>query len=264
VIVDLLALGAFREGTLSQLCYRHVKHDLEKGIVPIHVHVEADETKGRYADYDTFLNQECTDDLNLYLEARRKGTPPQWKAGQQVEYMPPEDINDNSPLIRDSLSPRSRPLGEKQIYKIVHSLYHRAGLLTKGKNGGYDLRPHSLRKYFKTQMKALGVGDDYIDYMMGHVVDTYHDIQSKGVEFLRNIYAKSGLSIRPQSKLDIMKEFARAQGLDPEKILVEKAFSDPMMAYVDPRRQELADMEHLSKAVMRRFRQELDKAPLES
>ena len=170
-------------------------------------------------------------------------------------------------MIRDSLSPAPRPLGEKQIYKIVHSLYHRAGLLTKGKNGGYDLRPHSLRKYFKTQMKALGVGDDYIDYMMGHVVDTYHDIQSKGVEFLRNIYAKAGLAIRSQSKLsklDIMKEFARAQGLDPEKILVEKAFAEPMMAYVEPRQQELADVEHLSRAVMQRFRQELNKAPLES
>ena len=102
---------------------------------------------------------------------------------------------------------------------------------------------------------------------MGHVVDTYHDVQSKGVEFLRNIYAKAGLAIRPLSKLsklDIMKEFARAQGLDPEKILVEKAFSEPMMAYVDPRQRELEDVEHLSKAVMQRFRQEVSKAPLES
>jgi len=267
VIVCLLALGAFREGTASQLRYHHVKTDLEKGIVPIHVHIEADETKGRYADYDSFLNQECADNLHLYLEARRRGTPPQWKQGHQVEYMPPEEITDNSPLIRDSLSPVPRPLGEKQIYKIVHSLYHRAGLLTKGKNGGYDLRPHSLRKYFKSQLASLGVNNDYIDYMMGHVVDTYHDIQSKGIEFLRNIYAKAGLAIRSQSKLsklDIMKEFARAQGLDPEKILVEKAFAEPMMAYVEPRQQELADVEHLSRAVMQRFRQELNKAPPES
>jgi len=61
-----------------------------------------------------------------------------------------------------------------------------------------------------------------------------------------------------------MKEFARAQGLDPEKILVEKAFAEPMMAYVDPRQQDLVDVEHLSRAVMQRFRQELNKAPLES
>jgi intergrase/recombinase len=42
----------------------------------------------------------------------------------------------------------------------------------------YDLRVHSLRKYFKTQMLALGVQADYVDYMMGHTIDTYHDIQA--------------------------------------------------------------------------------------
>lgn len=44
----------------------------------------------------------------------------------------------------------------------------------------YDLRVHTLRKYFKTQMLALAVEPDYVDYMMGHTVDTYHDIQSIG------------------------------------------------------------------------------------
>ena len=47
----------------------------------------------------------------------------------------------------------------------------------------YELRVHSLRKYFKTQLLALGVQPDYVDYMMGHTVDTYHDVQMKGVDF---------------------------------------------------------------------------------
>jgi hypothetical protein len=50
--------------------------------------------------------------------------------------------------------------------------------------------------------------------MIAHPGDTYRDLQSKGVGFLRNIYTKGGLTIRLQSKLsklDIMKEFARAQ-----------------------------------------------------
>jgi len=114
------------------------------------------------------------------------------------------------------------------------------------------------------QVNGLGVGDDYIDYMRGHVVDTYHNIRSKGVEFLRNIYAKAGLPTRPQSKLSelyIVKEFANAQGLDPEKILVEKAFTEPMMTYVEPRQQELADVEQLSRAVMQRFRQDSTRLP---
>jgi hypothetical protein len=61
VIITMLALGGFRIGTLAKLQYRHVKRDLEKGIVPIHVHVEAEITKGKYHDYDTFLGQEAVD-----------------------------------------------------------------------------------------------------------------------------------------------------------------------------------------------------------
>jgi hypothetical protein len=32
-----------------------------------------------------------------------------------------------------------RPTGEKQLYKLIHSLYFRAGFLRKNHNGGYDL-----------------------------------------------------------------------------------------------------------------------------
>ncbi len=44
------------------------------------------------------------------------------------------------------------------------------------------MKVHSIRKYFKTQLLALGVRSDYVDYMMGHTIDTYRGIQMKGVE----------------------------------------------------------------------------------
>jgi hypothetical protein len=59
VIVSCLALGAFREETFTKLTYRHVKEDLEAGITPIHLHIEAEITKGKYHDYDTFLGSEA-------------------------------------------------------------------------------------------------------------------------------------------------------------------------------------------------------------
>lgn len=83
------------------------------------------------------------------------------------------------------------------------------------------MRAHSLRKYFRTQLASLGVNTDYINYMMGHTVDTYHDIQMKGPEFLRTIYAASGLGIRPKtqvSKMEMLKHVAKAWGLDLEQI----------------------------------------------
>ena len=77
VIVSILALGGFREGTLVRLHYRHVREDLEKGIMPVHVHVESDITKGKYHDYDTFLGEEAVEYLRLYVEAQtsRKHSP---------------------------------------------------------------------------------------------------------------------------------------------------------------------------------------------
>jgi hypothetical protein len=74
VIITCLALGAFREDTLSKLQYRHVKEDIENNRIPIHVHVEADITKGKYHDYDTFLGAEAATYLKLYLEKREKGS----------------------------------------------------------------------------------------------------------------------------------------------------------------------------------------------
>ncbi|MCW4003053.1 MAG: hypothetical protein NWE95_03970, partial [Candidatus Bathyarchaeota archaeon] len=93
----------------------------------------------------------------------------------------------------------------------------------------YDLRVHSLRKYFKTQLLALGVQPDYVDYMMGHTVDTYHDIQSIGIDKLRNIYAASGLSIKQKtniSKIDALKEIIRAWGMNPEQLLTRNALTE--------------------------------------
>ena len=219
VIVSMLALGGFRIGTLAKLKYRHVKHDLEKGITPVHIHVEAAITKGKYHDYDTFIGAEAVEYLKLYLEQRRRGT----------EKIPPENITDESPLIR-AYTKEVKPLTEAQIHEIVHKLYVKAGLCSKIGGSRYDLRPHSLRKFFRTQLAALGVPADYIEYMMGHTISTYHDIKMKGVEFLRGIYASAGLSIRPKTKLgklDMLKEFARALGLNPEEVIVKEALSKP-------------------------------------
>ena len=49
------------------------KKTLEAGRVPIHIHVEADITKGKYHDYDTFINAEASHLLKLYIEDRNRG-----------------------------------------------------------------------------------------------------------------------------------------------------------------------------------------------
>lgn len=243
VVVSMLALGGFREGTLIKLRYRHAKHDIEHDITPIHIHVEAAITKGRYHDYDTFLGAEAAEFLKLYLDSRRRGSPD--------GKIPPEEIVDESPLIRNSHDKVPKPIcTTKQVYTLVHNLYFKAGLLIPSR-GGYTLKAHSLRKFFKTQLMALGVQSDYIDYMMGHTIDTYNDIQMKGVEFLRGIYAAKDFSIRPKPKLSPLEQariFCRGMGLDPEKVLVKDAFVDTHRVYIPPEEFENHQIQVLTSA----------------
>ena len=64
----------------------------------------------------------------------------------------------------------------------------------------YSVRTHSLRKFFRTQMSASKLDSEIINYFMGHTVDTYEDVQSLGVETLRNLYTTAGLAIRPKTQ----------------------------------------------------------------
>jgi hypothetical protein len=134
------------------------------------------------------------------------------------------------------------------------------GLLGVKRGSRYKLRPHSIRKFFRTQMTALGVDRDYIEYMMGHMVSTYHDIQMKGVEFLRNMYATAGLSIRPKtrvSKIEALKEIVRAWGMNPEEILTRKALSMRAATYIAPAQREEQEIRELRQALKEMLRKEL-------
>jgi site-specific recombinase XerD len=252
VIISMLALGGFREGTLVRLRYRHVAEDLEKSIKPLHIHVESEIVKGKYSDYDTFLGEESVGYLSSYLNARRRGSI--------HPDIPPEQVTYDSPLVRDEMYEVPRPIGEKQLYKIVHGLYFKAGLLHKDQQGGYDLRVHSIRKFFKTQLIALGIQSDYVDYMMGHTVDTYHDMQSKGVEFLRGLYANAGLRIQPRTSVtprDQLRTIARGFGLSPEEAARLLTSSEPHRTYATQEEREEHDIKVLCDAITERIKDKI-------
>jgi integrase len=256
VIVSMLALGAFRIGTLCKLRYRHVRQDLERGIIPVHIHVDAAITKGKYHDYDTFIGKEAVEYLKAYLESRRNGGLP--------NKIPPEKIHDESPLIRDEHSKAVKPLTPSQVYNILHRLMSQVGLLGSKVGRRYAIRPHSIRKFFRTQMAALGVQTDYIEYMMGHTISTYHDIQMKSIEFLRGVYAASGLCIKPKTKpsrIEMLKEMIRALGLNPEEILTKEALAMPHRTVITAGEDE-NQIETLLKALKQKLKQELSETPM--
>jgi len=101
---------------------------------------------------------------------------------------------------------------------------------------------------------------DYIDYMMGHKVSTYHDVKMKSIEFLRNIYAASDLSIRPKtsvSKIEALKEIIRVWGMDPEEILTKKALAEPHRAYAGSRNREQDHIQALRLALKEQMRKDI-------
>ena len=222
-------------------------------MTPIHVHVEAEITKGKYHDYDTFVGQEVVEYLKAYLDSRKKGSP----TGRKQ----PETIQDNSPLIRDGQSNQAKPITTGRIHSVIHNLYVKAGLVTSNPRGRrYDLRAHSIRKFFRTQLSSLGVQTDYVEYMMGHTISTYHDIRMKGIEFLRGIYIASGLSIKPKTrinKIDALKEIIRAWGLNPDQILTREALSQPHRTVIDQTQLEQAQLSQLTTALKQQMLKEI-------
>jgi hypothetical protein len=90
----------------------------------------------------------------------------------------------------------------------------------------YSVITHSLRKFFKSQLSAAKIDSDIVEYMMGHTISTYEDVQSLGIETLRNLYASAGLAIRPKTqanRIEQLKEIIRAWGGNPEEILSKDA-----------------------------------------
>jgi hypothetical protein len=90
----------------------------------------------------------------------------------------------------------------------------------------YTVRTHSLRKFFRSQLSTAKIDTEIIEYMMGHTINTYEDVQSLGIETLRNLYQTAGLAIRPKTqanRIDQLKEIIRAWGGNPEEILSKDA-----------------------------------------
>ncbi|MGD0494710.1 MAG: site-specific integrase [Candidatus Bathyarchaeia archaeon] len=220
VIITTLAVSGLRVGTLLRLQYRHVKDDLERDIIPIHIHVESELIKGKRRSYDTFLNDEASECLRAYFKARKIGT----------KKIPPEQIRDESPLIRTCRCKQVKTVAVTTVHQMIHNLYVRTGLLEKNSlRRRYELRTHSFRRFFRTQMASLEVDPDCIDFMMGRAVkDRYHDVRMKGVEYLRGVYTTSGIRIRPRikmNKIDALKEILQTWGLNPQKILTREALT---------------------------------------
>ena len=165
----------------------------------------------------------------------------------------------NPPLMRNECRNIVLPVSPASITSLVHKLFFKAGLIKKGEAKRYPIRPHSLRKYLRTQLGATStIPPDYIKYMMGRTISTYNDVRMKGIDFLRNLYAQSGLSIRPKTKIstiDTLKMFVESLGLNPDEVLSKDALSMPNRTIVDLESHQIKVLnEALKHAILKELR----------
>jgi hypothetical protein len=109
-------------------------------------------------------------------------------------------------------------------------------------------------------MASLGMQTDYVEYMMGHTMSTYHDIKMKGTEYLRGIYIASSLSIKPKtrvSKIDALKEIIRAWGLNPEEILTRDPLTRSNRTVIDNGQLENQQLAQLTTALRQQMLKEM-------
>ena len=84
---------------------------------------------------------------------------------------------------------------------------------------------------------------------MGHIISTYNDVRMKGVDYMRNLYSSSELSIRPKtksSKIQQLRLIIEALGMDPNETMSRDALAMPHRTVID---QEQHQIETLNQAL---------------
>ena len=117
-------------------------------------------------------------------------------------------------------------------------------------------------------MGSIGaIPTDYVEYMMGHSISTYNDIQSTDIEFLRSKYAMAGLSIRKKEKADIydfVEDMLKSKGYSIDTELLRRAIVKPHRTVYSPLKHEENRRSAIRNGFMEMLRKEFLKPNLEN
>jgi len=141
----MLFQSGIRLNALLRLNYGHVREQLEKGIVPLHLKITDDlDTKLRGYDlpyYDTFVGKEAADALKRFCEIRHKNS------------------TDDTPLFT---SRNNNRVADTNVW------FHTKRCMA---HAGFDKRTmwvHSFRKAFKSELRKAPINEELSELLMGH------------------------------------------------------------------------------------------------
>lgn len=167
VCILLMASSGLRIGELHQLKFGDI--NLEKSPPVIRIKAAgAKERKGRI----TFMSDEAKEVLREYLAGR-------------------ENLEADSPLVA---ARKGRTMSYQNMQFILNNVFRKVSA-KEGKR--YKLHPHTLRKWFKTQMIAAGVPGPIVDRLTGHARYLAQEYELYTENQLREWYSKGvkGLQI---------------------------------------------------------------------
>jgi integrase len=192
---------------ILKLKYGDIRKGFEAGKAPIQISMIRTKTK---VDFDTFLGPDAIKCLNDYLEARKRGT----------EKIPPETLDDNSPLFR-SLRSRAGPVD----YAGINQEFQRTR-----KRAGTEFKVYDLRRFFSTNMKAAGVNDTIAEFWMGHKLPGEKDGYLLSPENQEQIYmsaypriAFEEVTLTKETQEQQLLASARLLGIPEDKVAELKA-----------------------------------------
>lgn len=197
VIITFLASSGVRVSTLVGLKVGDVELGEEKMPSKIFVRPEASKTR---KSYNTFITPEATSLLREYLDSRKRTS---------------EKVGDESLLIRNErYKMEAKALTVDGLTQAIRRLFRKAGLVKQAKGNiraRYQLHPHSLRKYFDTQLAVAGVQQAFKEYFLGHTGGLDKNYFRPTEEMLDTEYRKAIPYLTVMETSTISREEVRAE-----------------------------------------------------
>jgi len=217
----IMAQSGVRPDTLCKLKLKDIEPDFGKGTIPCKITIPQEKTKGQYAQYFTFMGQESLNSLKAYLNKRQD-------VGSDSLLF--TRIKSHGEYTNELVSPNTMSNAFKKSLRILRQ----KGVLsyeirTEGKRGKpNELRLYCLRKYFKNHANQMG--DEYVEFLMGHTIGVSGHYIAKDVEFYRKLYAEKAMpflrleSATPTETEQTISNLRKEHNIELEKL--RKDFDD--------------------------------------
>jgi integrase len=223
MFVTLFTSG-MRVNALLRLRYGHIREQLEKGTIPLHLKIDDNlDTKLRGYSlpfYDTFIDKGAVDILRRYCEVYHKNSA------------------DDTLLFRCKAKGREDDeIGAQAVYWNLKRCIRRAGFDTK------TMWVHSLRKAFKSELRKANIQEEISECLMGHRLKNSRENymnRNDAINDLRQAYEKADFS--REGKSQEARHENELQHLKSE-LIDERQKTEGVSHYLDSLQTQIEDLQ---------------------